>query len=426
MTASATIDYRIFVGGPSEEMRAAEAIRDNLAQRGHSVKLWNKGVFPVGKSAFESLLDALDEVDAAVFVFAPNDLVTFRGQEFDAVRDNVVFELGLFTGRLGRDCAFWVVPKGQTKLRIASDLLGVLPAEYQEPHDDDWLSALRPACDQIHAALEESARTRGARSLPLPVDAMRDCVEYLNQAMQHMTAAIAGHGSSENDCVEDLPEGGGFVVRCGIRSELTLRFGRIEECACESPGSVIALPANEFFDDECITDTRSALGSFAHKHFGSQVDSFKRLVAEERQQRRSILVKRESNQYDASYGVGTSLWFDAPLGSTLRVILTAVTRKRAGEGLKSEPAYLFAAVRSISRIMNDKKLTELHLPLFGAGHGDMDDRTALFCLALALANAPDIRQANLVVFRKSPNARPSIDPQVVRRIMASVVTQYRR
>jgi hypothetical protein len=37
--------------------------------------------------------------------------------------------------------------------------------------------------------------------------------------------------------------------------------------------------------------------------------------------------------------------------------------------------------------MNEKRLTEVHLPLFGAGHGDLDDRVALFCLALALATA---------------------------------------
>jgi hypothetical protein len=403
----------------------ARAIRDNLVQNGHSVKLWSQGIFSIGKTAFESLLAALDKVDAAVFVFAPNDLVTIRGLEFDAVRDNVVFELGLFTGRLGRDRTFWVVPKGQTKLRIASDLLGVLPAEYQEPHDGDWLSALGPACDQIHAALADSARARGAVSMPLAVDVLSDCVESLNRTMHHMTTTVASNQSSDSDCIEDLPDGDGFVVHCGVRSDLTLRFGRIEECPCEGEGSVIALPANEFFDDECITDARSALGSLVLHHFRDQVDAFRGLVARERHQRKPILVERESNRYAESYGVGTSLWLDAPLGSRLRLILTAVTRKRVGEGLKAEPAYLFAAVRSISRIMNDKRLTELHLPLFGAGHGDMDDRVALFCLALALATDRDIRQATIVVFRKAPNARPSIDAQLARRILSGVVAELR-
>jgi hypothetical protein len=62
--------HRIFVGGSSEELPAAKAIRDNLVQSGHVVKLWNQGIFSIGKTAFESLLTALEKVDAAVFVFA--------------------------------------------------------------------------------------------------------------------------------------------------------------------------------------------------------------------------------------------------------------------------------------------------------------------------------------------------------------------
>jgi hypothetical protein len=227
--------HRIFVGGSSEELPAARAIRDNLLRSGHLVKLWSQGIFSIGKTAFESLLAALDRVDAAVFVFAPNDFVTIRDHQFDAVRDNVVFELCLFTGRLGRDRTFWVVPKGQTKLRIASDLLGVLPAEYKEPRDGDWLSALGPACDQVDAALAESARARGASSPPLAIDIMGDCIEHVNRAMQYITSTITSRGLTDADCVEALPDNGGFVIRCGTRSDMTLRFGRIEDCRCDEP-----------------------------------------------------------------------------------------------------------------------------------------------------------------------------------------------
>jgi hypothetical protein len=125
-----------------------------------------------------------------------------------------VFELGLFTGRLGRDRTFWVTPKGQTKLRIATDLLGVVPAEYEEPGDGDWRSALGPACDQIDAALGESARIRGASSTPLAADIMSGCIEHVNRAMQHITATLASRGSAESDCVEALPgeSGSSFIA----------------------------------------------------------------------------------------------------------------------------------------------------------------------------------------------------------------------
>jgi predicted nucleotide-binding protein len=154
--------HRIFVGSSTEDLTLANAIQLNLSRQGHTVKVWDQGVFAVGKNILEGLIHALDDYDAAVFVFAPNDLVSIRGQHFDAVRDNVVFELGLFTGKLGRDRTFWVVPQGQKQLRLASDLLGVVPAEYVEPRDGDWVNALSVACLKVHHALIESARRRGS------------------------------------------------------------------------------------------------------------------------------------------------------------------------------------------------------------------------------------------------------------------------
>jgi hypothetical protein len=126
---------------------------------------------------------------------------------------------------------------------------------------------------------------------------MSGCIEHVNRAMQHIAATITSRDSADTDCVEALPDESGFVVHCGVRWDLTLRFGRIEDCLCDEPGSVIALPANEFFDDECVTDVRSALGSFVQHHFGDRLDDFNRLVAKERRQLRPMLVERESNLY---------------------------------------------------------------------------------------------------------------------------------
>jgi predicted nucleotide-binding protein with TIR-like domain len=410
--------HRVFIGGSSEELPAARAIRDNLSRRGHTVKLWNQGVFSIGKTAFESLLAALEQFDAAVFVFAPSDLVSIRGSEFDAVRDNVVFELGLFTGRLGRDRTFWAVPKGQTRLRIASDLLGVLPAEYEEPDDGDWPSALASACDRIHDELMRSAQARGMSTPLLALDTMTGCVDHLNRVMHRVTAAMLS-GAGRTDQVRLLPEGTGLRVRCGANSELTVRFGRIEQCGGEGFGSVVALPANEYFDDECITDPRSALGSFVLHHFRDRLSDIKRVVAEARIARKPTLVQRDVGKYQESFGVGTSLWLERPLETPLSVILSAVTRERVDEGPKAEPSYVFAAVRSISRIMNNKRLTDLYIPLLGSGHGDMDKPVALYCLALALACTPDIKQATIVLL--PPAKAGDIDADMARRILAGVL-----
>ncbi len=415
--------HRIFVGSSSEDLSPAEAIQQDLDRRGHLVTVWNQGVFGAGRSALESLLDSLYQYDAAVFVFAPNDLVAIRGREFDAVRDNVVFELGLFTGHLGRDRTFWVVPRGQTRLRIASDLLGVLPAEYTERADGNWRAAVAPPCGMIHQALVQSARTRGSKHPALPAAAVDGCLPQLNDAMQQLTfASLTDWTALNENAVVPSPNAGGFTVRPTRRSVLSVTFGRIEECGAAADDAVV-LPANEFFDDECIRDQKSALGAFVMAHFGDRRDEFTKLVANARQRLWPALVESEAGTHRESYGVGTSLCLEKPLGAPFTVILTSVSRWRAGEGIKAEPSYIFAAVQSIKRVMNDRKLFSVHLPLLGSGHGGMENEVALFCLALALGTSRDIRRANIVLFQASKEKSTEIDPESVRKILACVAAQ---
>ena len=77
------------------------------------VDVWDEKVFELGNSYLEDLLKAVDTYDFAVFVFAPDDTSIIRATRLASVRDNVLFELGLFMGRLRRHRAFWLVPRGK-------------------------------------------------------------------------------------------------------------------------------------------------------------------------------------------------------------------------------------------------------------------------------------------------------------------------
>lgn len=47
--------HRIFVGSSKEQLHIANAIQRNLAQQGHVVKVWNQGIFGIGKAPLEVL-----------------------------------------------------------------------------------------------------------------------------------------------------------------------------------------------------------------------------------------------------------------------------------------------------------------------------------------------------------------------------------
>lgn len=94
--------------------------------------------------------------DFGIFVFTPSDELHTRGQVKRVARDNVVFELGLFIGKLTRRRPFVVHPRDV--LTLPSDLAGITTASY-DPSQSNLAAALGPACQQVRTAISTVHRT---------------------------------------------------------------------------------------------------------------------------------------------------------------------------------------------------------------------------------------------------------------------------
>jgi hypothetical protein len=94
----------------------------------------------------------LDRFDFAALILTPDDIITSRGDTSDSPRDNVLLELGLFIGRLGRQRTF-IVCNRDKNLKLPSDLAGVTMAEYGDRKDNNLQAALSPACTKIRYAI---------------------------------------------------------------------------------------------------------------------------------------------------------------------------------------------------------------------------------------------------------------------------------
>jgi predicted nucleotide-binding protein/phosphoglycolate phosphatase-like HAD superfamily hydrolase len=144
---------KIFIGSSTEALSLARVVELHLSESCDTT-LWRNGVFGLSRSAMESLEKALDDHEFALLILTPDDKVTSRGKKSSRPRDNTLFELGLFVGRLGRDRTFIVCDPKVTK--IPSDLLGitVAPFDWQRAERlDDVRSALSPACTEVLQAI---------------------------------------------------------------------------------------------------------------------------------------------------------------------------------------------------------------------------------------------------------------------------------
>src|SRR5262245_64864928 len=117
----------VFIGSSSEKgLAIARQIKKGLENRPQnklSVTIWDKGVFRPNMGYLEDLIQALNDYAFAILVATADDVVRTKGRRVYQPRDNVIFELGLFMGKIGRTRTFFVCT--DEPLKLPSDLDGV-------------------------------------------------------------------------------------------------------------------------------------------------------------------------------------------------------------------------------------------------------------------------------------------------------------
>lgn len=146
---------KVFVASSVENLNIAYAVQENL-QYAAEVTVWTQGIFGLSNYVLVELLSALSKTDFGIFVLGADDVVKMRGVKYQTTRDNVIFEMGLSIGKLGRERNYIVMPEDNTKLHLPTDLLGLEPAKYDPNRSDRNLNAaLGPACSQISRAIQQ-------------------------------------------------------------------------------------------------------------------------------------------------------------------------------------------------------------------------------------------------------------------------------
>ncbi len=113
---------RIFIGSSVESLNIADAVNLNLDHQAE-VTIWRNGTFELSNSTIDSLTKKAMSVDFALFIFSPDDMAVIKNQQKTIVRNNVLFELDLFIGSIGKERCFILKPRN-IDLHFPTDLLG--------------------------------------------------------------------------------------------------------------------------------------------------------------------------------------------------------------------------------------------------------------------------------------------------------------
>ena len=143
----------LFIGSSNARLPIAYGLKQVLTDCA-DVTVWDEAhEFEMNESLLDGLIKAGEMYDFALLVFGQDDSTMMGGERTLTVRDNVLFELGLFMGQMGRDRAFWLRPRGSKAPHVSSDLRGIMHLEFDEPELTDAesiLSSLAETRDKVY------------------------------------------------------------------------------------------------------------------------------------------------------------------------------------------------------------------------------------------------------------------------------------
>lgn len=255
---------KVFIGSSAEGLLVAKNLQAELESAEHiEVDRWDTGTFEPGGITLESLVEKARAVDFAILVATGEDTVASRGQVQSAVRDNIVFELGLFIGTIGRERVY-LLSVGDVKL--PSDLSGVTRLVYRKRRDNNIRAGLNEATLAAHKVMEKLGPRRrvhlshgSAIGEPVLPDSSIDALSPVPPSFGGSPRAAAreqAQSALEQEisllCANAVDQGWSVVKRNGTLlrllspkgREFTLRRGNQEKTRVELRSFVSNLRAN--------------------------------------------------------------------------------------------------------------------------------------------------------------------------------------
>ena len=139
---------KIFIGSSSSGYNVAKEVKSYLLGLA-DVYLWkDSAVWELNQSTFDNLLRMSNYFDFGVFVATSDDLTMTNDRLVIEPRDNVILEMALFLGAIGKNKSFLLVEDG---IKLPSDFNGIYMPRFKQGDSD----SIKTSCDEFIAKINE-------------------------------------------------------------------------------------------------------------------------------------------------------------------------------------------------------------------------------------------------------------------------------
>lgn len=201
--------------------------------------------------------------------------------------------------------------------------------------------------------------------------------------------------------------------------KINIIFGTLDDFSKYEKNSLLILPANDQFDDDCIDDESSALGSMVKKIFPNKIEIAKEHISRE-------LNKRDKKIFDVGQWVYLDLNRIQETDHNFKIGFLSVTHLLENRNIKAYSKNIFLAFHGINTMMQKKSMSKVFLPLLGSGHGGLSPKISLLCLLISCTelikkgDGNRLKDVNVVIY-KPENSAPAISFEETKKIIKFVI-----
>jgi predicted nucleotide-binding protein len=154
LVASSNDRIRVLIVSSTEALQVARSVKEEFDHDKIFIDIWTD-IFRATFNTLDDLERKLADTDFVIAIAQGDDVVESRDEKWPAPRDNVIFELALAMGMLGRHRAILMEPR-EDKVKLPSDMAGVTTITYKLGADKR--PDIGSACCKLRRLFEQGAR----------------------------------------------------------------------------------------------------------------------------------------------------------------------------------------------------------------------------------------------------------------------------